>query len=294
VIGFKRENLIREVKKRSMGQEALARLTRNKTAMVGFAIMMLVVILVCCAGLICPEGYDHQIIPDKFIRPGSKYLLGTDDLGRSLLARVLYGGRYSLFIGVAATVVSSVFGVILGSIAGYYGGKVDNAIMRTLDVLNAIPNLLLAIAISSVLGGGMYNAILAIGISSLPTFAMTVRGPILAVKGQEYVEAARALDAKDSRIVLKYIIPNVLSPIVIQVTGSVSGSILAAASLSFLGLGVQPPIPEWGTLLSTARQFIREAPYLVTIPGLCIALVVLSTNLFGDGLRDALDPKLKY
>lgn len=284
----------RTVKKKSMMQEAMWRLVRNKTAMVGLAILVIVVILCACAGIICPEGYDKQDIANKFITPCREYPLGTDNLGRSMLARILYGGRYSLFIGISAAFVAAGLGIILGSIAAFYGGTVDNVIMRFLDVFSAIPNMLLAIAIASVMGGGVLNAILAIGISAVPHYARTVRGPILAIKEQEFVEAARAIDAKDNRIVFHHILPNVLSPIIIQVTAGVSGGILVAASLSFLGLGVAAPIPEWGALLSSARTYIMEYPYLVTIPGLAIAAVVLSLNLFGDGLRDALDPKLKY
>ena len=211
-----------------------------------------------------------------------------------MLARVLYGGRYSLFIGLAATIVAAGIGIIMGSVAAFYGGLVDNLIMRFLDAFNAIPDLLLAIAISSVMGGGVLNAILAIGISSVPAYARTARGPILAVKEQEFVEAARALDARDRRIIFRHILPNVLSPIIVHVSTGISGGIITAAALSFLGLGVQAPTPEWGALLSASRQYIREYPYLVTVPGVCIAMVVLAMNLFGDGLRDALDPKLKY
>lgn len=290
----KQNSTVYEVKRRSMLQEGLTRFVRNKTAMVGFAILLIVIILCACAGFICPEGYDRQDIMKKFIPPCKEFPLGTDSLGRSMLARILYGGRYSLFIGLSATTVSSILGIILGAVAAFYGGKVDNLIMRSLDVFNAIPNLLLAIAISSVMGGGLINAIFAVGVSGIPNFARTVRGPILAIKEQEFVEAARAIDAKDTRIMFKHILPNVLSPIIVQISLSVASSVLIAASLSFLGLGVQAPTPEWGALLSNARQYIREYPYLVTYPGLAIAVVVLSMNLFGDGLRDALDPKLKY
>ena len=169
----------------------------------------------------------------------------------------------------------------------------DNVIMRTLDVFNAIPNLLMAIAISSALGPGIMNAMIAVGISAVPGFARTVRGPILAIKESEFVEAARSIDARDSRIIFKHILPNVLSPIIVQISMGLAQAILVASSLSFLGLGVQAPVPEWGAMLSASRQYMREYPYLVTIPGLAIASVVLSMNLFGDGLRDALDPRLK-
>ena len=283
-----------EIKKRSMMQESMHRLLKNKTAVAGMVVLVSVLVLCTFAGIICPEGYDKQDILHKFISPCAEYPLGTDNLGRSMVARILYGGRYSLFIGLAATIVAAGLGIILGAVAAFYGGAVDNLIMRFLDVFNAIPNLLLAIAISSVMGGGVLNAILAIGISSVPAYARTARGPILAVKGQEFVEAARALDAKDGRIIFRHILPNVLSPIIVHVSTGISGGIITAASLSFLGLGVQAPTPEWGALLASSRQYIREYPHLVTVPGICIAVVVLAMNLFGDGLRDALDPKLKY
>lgn len=283
-----------EIKKRSMMQESMHRLLKNKTAVAGMIVLVSVLVLCTCAGIICPEGYDKQDILNKFISPCADYPLGTDNLGRSMVARILYGGRYSLFIGLAATIVAAGLGIILGAVAAFYGGAVDNLIMRFLDVFNAIPNLLLAIAISSVMGGGVLNAILAIGISSVPAYARTARGPILAVKGQEFVEAARALDARDGRIIFRHILPNVLSPIIVHVSTGISGGIITAASLSFLGLGVQAPTPEWGALLASSRQYIREYPHLVTVPGVCIAVVVLAMNLFGDGLRDALDPKLKY
>ncbi|MGI6725697.1 MAG: ABC transporter permease [Christensenellales bacterium] len=199
----------------------------------------------------------------------------------------------SLLIGVVSTAIAAIIGIFLGAISGYYGGKIDNIIMRTLDVFSAIPSLLLAIAISAAMGTGVLNAMLAIGVATMPAFARMVRGPILSVKEQEYVEAARSIDASDARIIFKHVLPNVLSPIIIQITINMAGAILAAASLSFLGLGVQAPVPEWGAMISDARQYVRQYPYLVALPGIAIGAVVLSMNLFGDGLRDALDPRLK-
>lgn len=281
------------LKARSPFAESMRRLIHNKTAMMGFGILLAVTLLCLFANVICPEGYNSQDILERFKQPGSGYLLGTDELGRSMLARLLYGGRTSLMVGFISTGISAFFGIILGSTAAFYGGNVDNVIMRTLDVFNAIPNLLMAIAISSALGPGIMNAMIAVGISAVPGFARTVRGPILAIKESEFVEAARSIDARDSRIIFKHILPNVLSPIIVQISMGLAQAILVASSLSFLGLGVQAPVPEWGAMLSASRQYMREYPYLVTIPGLAIASVVLSMNLFGDGLRDALDPRLK-
>lgn len=282
------------IKRRSMFQESMTRLFRNRTAMIGLA--MFLIILLCCifANVICPEGYDAQDIMHKRLPPGTPgFFFGTDQLGRSMLARILYGGRYSILIGVVSTAMSAVCGITLGAISGYYGGKLDNIIMRVLDIFNAIPTILMAIAISTTMGTGLFNAMLSVGIASIPAFARTVRGPILAVKEQEYVEAAHSIDASVGRIIFKHVLPNVLSPIIVQITMGISSSVLVAASLSFLGLGVQPPVPEWGALISASRQYIRQSPYLVTMPGIALGALVLSINLFGDGLRDALDPRLK-
>lgn len=283
-----------EVRRRSMFQESMHRLVRNKLAMAGAAVLLTVVILCLLADVICPEGYDKQNVLNKFIAPCAEYPFGTDSLGRSMLARILYGGRNSLLVGVIATTFSGIVGTFLGALAGFYGNRTDNMIMRLLDIFSAIPNMLMAIAVSAALGGGLFNCIIAISISGVPQIARTVRAPILAVKEQEYVEAARAIDAKDMRIIFKHVLPNVMSPLIVSLTSHVASAILVAAALSFLGLGVQPPAPEWGSLISNSRQYIREYPYLVTFPGLAIAITVLSMNLFGDGLRDALDPKLKY
>lgn len=284
---------VKEIRRRSMFGEAMRRLVRNKMAMAGLIILLLVILLCLCAGIICPEGYDAQNIMEKFHKPGKGHILGTDALGRSMLARVLYGGRVSLLIGLASTLIAAALGIAVGAIAAYCGGLVDDIMMRVLDVFSAIPSLLLAIAISAALGNGIFTSMLAVGISSTPAFARMVRGPVLAIMDQEFIEAAYSIDAKDSRVILKHVLPNVLSPIIVQMTMNLASSILLAASLSFLGLGVQAPTPEWGYLLSSARQYMREYPYLVIVPGLSIASVVLSMNLFGDGLRDALDPRLK-
>lgn len=283
----------RPVRRRSMMREAMERLVRNKTAMAGLFVLLVIVTLSILAGVICPEGYDDQRFEVAFTPPCKEFPLGTDNLGRSMLARILYGGRVSLSVGFISSGIAASVGIILGSLAGYYGGKVDNLIMRTLDVFAAIPNTLLAITISSALGGGLTNAMIALGISGIPGFAKMVRAPILAIKEQEFVEAAHCIDASDWRVIFKHVVPNVLSPVIITITGQLAAATLAASSLSFLGLGVQPPTPEWGSLIANSRQYIRDYPYLVTFPGIAIATVVLSMNLFGDGLRDALDPKLK-
>lgn len=289
----KNEAGVAEIRRRSMFGEAMERLVRNKTAMFGFIILLIVVVLCLAANIICPKGYDQQDMSNRFMSPGPGYIFGTDHLGRSMLARVLYGGRNSLMIGFAATVFGAGIGIVLGTISAYYGNRVDNIIMRILDVFNSIPNLLLAIVISAALGSGKFNTILAVGISTIPGFARTVRGPIMAIMGMDYIEAARTIDAKDSRIMFRHLLPNVLSPIIVQFTLGLAISILCVSSLSFLGMGIQPPEPEWGALLSYGRQYLSYYSYLCTVPGVAIALIVFSMNLFGDGLRDALDPRLK-
>ena len=292
---MKKDNtMTKKPKHRSMMAEASVRLLHNRTAMFGMIIFLLIVVLCLLAEVICPEGSDAQDISKRFIAPCREYLLGTDNLGRSLLARILYGGRSSLMIGLAATVMSVTIGGILGMIAGFYGGVVDDAIMRVLDVFNAIPSLLLAICIAAVFGGSVTNCIIAVGIAGIPSTARMVRGPTLSTMSMEYVESARSIDASEAVIMFRHILPNISSVIIVNFTMSIGSSILVASSLSFLGLGVQPPSPEWGAMLSSARDYMVKYPYLVTVPGLAIAAVVFSMNLFGDGVRDALDPKLKY
>lgn len=283
----------KQIKKRSLFHEAIIRFIHDPLSMVGLTIIVIMVVLCLLAGVIAPEGYDVQDASKTFIRPCREYVCGTDNLGRSVFVRLLYGGRTSLMVGVLATALAGAVGITLGALAGFYGGKVDNVIMRILDVVNSLPSILLAIAISAVLGTGVKNAIIAVGISYIPSFARMVRGPVLGVRGQQYIEAARSTDATDFRIIWKYIIPNVSSQIIVEITMIMAMSILTAASLSFLGLGVVPPTPEWGSMISSGRQYILQYPYLVTFPGICIAMIVLSLNLVGDGLRDALDPRLK-
>lgn len=283
----------KEIKKRSMTGEVMSRLIYNKGAMLGTAILLVVVVMCVFAPIIAPYDYDAQDVSLKFLTPSLQHLCGTDNLGRDIFSRLLYGGRISLMIGFVATAIAAVLGIILGAVSGYFGGKADSVIMRVLDVSMALPNLLLAIAISAMMGSGIRSAIIAVGISSTPKFARLIRGPVLSIRNQEFIEAATAIDASNARIIFRHILPNVLSPIIVQCTLSVGNAIIAAASLSFLGLGVQPPYPEWGAMLSSARTYIVDHAYMVTFPGLAIALVVVSVNLLGDGLRDAMDPRLK-
>lgn len=280
-------------KRRSMSGEVFVRFLRKPIAVLGALIIIIVALLCFLAPLIAPYDFDAQDVTRKFTEPNSEYLFGTDNLGRDVFSRLLYGGRISLMVGFVSASVAAVFGVILGSIAAFYGKVTDNIIMRILDVFLALPQMLLAIVISAMIGTGIKGAIIAVTIATIPRYARVVRGPILAIRNHEFIEAAFAIDASDSRIIWRHILPNVLSPIIVQVTLGVGSAITMAASLSFLGLGVQPPFPEWGAMISAARVYILDHTYLVTFPGLAIAIVVLALNLLGDGLRDAMDPRWK-
>ena len=282
-------------KSRSLWAEVWRRLVRNKGAMIGMAITILLALLAIFADVIF--DYDTQVVAqslkDQFIFPCWEHPFGTDNLGRDIFIRVLYGARISLIIGIAATVVSTVFGLFFGSVSGYVGGKVDTVIMRGCDILGAIPAFLLGMVIVSALGISTTNLIIALGIGNISAMTRTTRAAVLTVRNSEYVESARAIGMPEWKIIIKYIIPNCMSPIIVAVTLRVGSAIIGASSLSFLGLGVIPPAPEWGAMLSEGRNFVRGYPYITVFPGLAIIVSVLALNMFGDGLRDALDPKLR-
>lgn len=281
-------------RKKSQWLDVWQRLRRNKMAMAGLAIIVILVLTAILADVIAPEGYDHQVLQNKLQSPSLKYLFGTDKFGRSIFSRIVHGTRISLRIGFIAVGISAISGGALGAIAGYYSGKLDNFIMRAMDILLAIPSILLAIAIVASLGPGITNVMIAVGIGSIPSYARIVRASVLSLRDQEFVEAARAVGANDFRIIVKHIIPNTLAPIIVQATLGVAGAILSAAGLSFIGLGITPPTPEWGAMLSDGREYLRDHWYVATFPGLAIMVTILALNLLGDGLRDALDPRLKY
>lgn len=281
------------LKKRSQVVEVWKRLKKSRMALFGLAIILLLILMAIFAPVIAPFDYAEQNYNEILMKPCLKHPFGTDNYGRDILSRIIYGSRMSLLVGFISLISGALVGSILGAVAGYFGGAVDTVIMRASDILSSIPGTVLAISIATTLGPGLVNVMIAVGISSIPGFTRVVRGSTLTVIGQEYVEAAHAIGASDSRIVRKYIFPNVLSPIIVQATLGVGISIIMAAALSFLGLGIQPPTPEWGNMLSSARADMRNFPHLVIFPGLAIMLTVLGLNLFGDGLRDALDPKLK-
>ncbi|MBA2667332.1 MAG: ABC transporter permease [Trueperaceae bacterium] len=271
----------------------LRRLLRSTPFVVGALIVATVVVASLAAPLITPYNPVRMSAADRFQGPSLVHPFGTDQLGRDVLARVLHGGRMSLPMGVAPIAVAAVAGLILGLMAGYYGGLLDLVIMRIADVWIAFPPILLAMAIVTVLGTGLVNIMIALGIAWVPYYARMVRASVLEAKERVYVDAAHALGSRDLRIVVRHVLPNVLTPIMVMSSMGVANAILAGAALSFLGLGAQAPAPEWGTSLADARQFMRLAWWIGFFPGIAIALTVLGANLMGDGIRDALDPKLK-
>jgi len=269
------------------------RLRRNRAAVVGAGVVLIFVLLAVLAPLLVPYNPIQGNLNDRLQSFSGDHWLGTDELGRDLLSRILYGARVSLQIQIVAVVLALVIGVLLGSLSGYLGGYVDNIIMRCMDILLAFPGIFLALGIIAALGPGLVNLMFAAGISTVPAFARIVRGSILQLKEREFVEAARALGSGSNRIMFRHLLPNCLAPIIVQSTLRMATVLLTASGLSFLGLGVQPPTPEWGAMLSNARSYLIVAPHVATIPGLAIMVVVVGFNLFGDGLRDTLDPRLR-
>lgn len=282
-----------KAKKNSEFVRVMKQMSKNKLAMVGLAIFIVEIVLAILAPYISPYSYTKMDMTACFATPSATHFFGCDDMGRDIFSRVLYGARYSISIGILAVLFSVVIGCAIGAVAGYFGGQVDNLIMRLLDVIQAIPGMLMMIVISAVLGPGYLNTIIAMSFGSIPGMARMLRAQMLKERTNEYIEAATSINCSTFRIIFHHLIPNCLSPIIVQATMGVGQTITLAAGLSFIGLGVQPPIPEWGAMLSASRQFMRQAPHLVVFPGLAIAVTVLALNLMGDGLRDALDPKLK-
>ncbi|MEA5012000.1 MAG: ABC transporter permease [Angelakisella sp.] len=287
------KNKAKSNKRTSLWMDVWRRLRKNKAAMLGLTIILFMVFCAIFADFLAPYGFDDQNLKEKMQFPNSQHWLGTDNFGRDILSRIIYGSRISLQVGLISVGVSIVVGGIFGAMAAFYGGKTDNIIMRAMDILMAIPGMLLAIAIAAALGPGLGNMMIAIGVGSVPGYARVVRASVLTVRDEEFVEAARSIGASDWRIIIKHIIPNALAPIIVQATLGVAGAILSCASLSFLGLGISPPTPEWGAMLSASRQYIRNYWYMATFPGIAIMLTVYALNVLGDGLRDALDPRLK-
>ena len=272
--------------------ETLRKLWADPMGKIGMIGVFLLIAMAIFAPMLAPYPYDQ--IGMRFQPPSGEHIFGTDEFGRDIFSRVLYGGRYSISMGVLAVMISTTVGMTIGAVAGYFGGKVDNILMRLLDVIQSLPAMLLSIVLSAVLGPGYFNTILALSVNGMPASARMLRAQMMKVRGNEYIEAAQSINCSKFRIIVRHMIPNSFSPNIVQATMSIAHMIVMAASLSFIGLGVQPPTPEWGAMLTGARQFIRQCPHMVIFPGLAIAVTVLAVNLMGDGLRDALDPKLKH
>ena len=279
---------------RSMGQETWRRLKKNKGAMMGIAFLILLFIGTALASIF--YDYDKDIIGmtrDRFMAPSWQHLFGTDNMGRDIFARVIYGAKYSLIISFGSTLIGLIVGLFLGAAAGYYGGLVDNIIMRLTDIFYSIPYIMIAVVVVSILGTSMSSLLFAMALGTFCNFARIGRASVMTVRDMEFVEAGRAIGLPTWKIILKHILPNCLSAIIVQTTLKVGSNIISASSLSFLGVGITPPTPEWGAMLSDGRSYIRSSGWMCLFPGLAIMLTVLALNLLGDGLRDAMDPKLK-
>lgn len=290
-------NSIGTEKRRSPQMESfitvMKRLSKNKAAVVGGIIILFFILVAILGPMLVKTDPYHQDLVNKLQPPSKEHWFGTDNFGRDIFSRIVHGTGLTLTVGFLSVMVGGIIGVIIGIISGYYGGWLDTILMRVMDILLAFPGILLALAIVSVLGGSIRNVILAVGIFSVPAFARIVRGSTLQVKKLEYIDAVRSLGASDLRIIFRHILPNILSPIIVQATMRIATAILTASGLAFLSLGAPPPTPEWGAMLNDGRSYMHNASHMVLIPGLMIVTVVLAFNIFGDGLRDALDPKMK-
>ncbi len=281
-------------KKKSRFREIWGRFKKNKTAIVGLILFSIVLLMVIFADVLVPYSASiEQNIPVRLQGPSAEHIMGTDSFGRDIFARLVHGSRNSLLVGIGAVFIGMVIGGILGAVSGYYGGKIDNIIVRITDMVMCIPMMLLVLTLVAALGSSLMNVLLAMMISNIPGYTRVVRSAVLTVVDQDYIEAAHSCGTPNRWIIFKHIIPNAIGPIIVQTTMSIGSMILNAAAISFLGMGIQPPTPEWGAMLNEARNFMIECPYMVFFPGAAIGITALGLNLMGDGLRDALDPKLK-
>ncbi len=289
----KNQGEVLQDRKRSQLRDTWRRLRKNKLAMFGLIVVLVLVLAAIFADFVAPYDPAAQDLLHMREMPSREHLLGTDEYGRDILSRIIYGGRVSLLVSILAIVFGLIVGGAVGVSAGYFGGVYDGTIMRVMDIMMAIPGFLLAVCISAALGGGVTNTALAIGIGCVPGYARLFRALVLGIRDQEYIEAARVTGSSNVRIMVRQILPNILSTVIVDTTLRIGGCILMISSLSFVGLGVQPPTPEWGSMVSAGRSLIRQFWPLATFPGMAIMLTLFGFNLFGDGLRDALDPKLK-
>lgn len=283
------KNLV-EAEKKNKFAVFFKRAKKNKAFMIGGTIIFIILIMALFPSLLAPYDPLAKNLEERLLSPSSTHLLGTDDLGRDILSRIIYGAQISFEYGLLAVSISMVIGSAIGVIAGYFGGKLDEVLMRVVDVILAFPSILLAILIVAILGPKLENAMIAIGVVNAPAYARLLRSSTLTIKNNEFIDASIAQGASHSRIIFTHILPNCMTPIIVQSTLGIGGAILEMAGLSFLGLGAQPPQPEWGAMLNNAREFIQSAPWVITFPGIAIILSVLAFNLIGDGLRDLLDP----
>lgn len=289
------------VKARTLWADAWRRFKKNKMAVISLIFLLclaLIGIITLVIDWVTNDSiYDTLVISQnltqRFEPPSSSHILGLDEFGRDILLRILWGTRYSLFMSIAAVLAAGIVGIVIGAVAGYYGGRVDNVIMRLMDVVLSLPYMLLAIAIVAALGPGLVNVLISIAIGYVPEFACITRASVMTIREREFIEAAKAVGASDRKIIFQQILPNAMAPLIVEVTMAIAGAILSIAGLSFLGLGIQPPLPEWGAMLTNARGYIRDAWHITVFPGLVILVTILALNIIGDGLRDALDPKLK-
>lgn len=280
-------------KKRGQWRDIWTRLCRNKVALISLVLLVIILLAAAFSELIAPYAYNQRDLTATFEFPSFRHIFGTDNLGRDIFSRVLVGGRVSLLVAFGSVALSAVIGCILGAIAGYYGGKVEFTIMKLTDILMAIPAFLLAVTVSAALGTGLVNTAIAVGLTNIPRFVRMMRAETLSVKGKEFITASCACGASDATIILKHVFPNALSSTIVNITLGIGTAILQISGLSFVGLGVRPPTPEWGSMLSAGRTYMRDFWPMVTFPGIAIVITLILFNLVGDGLRDAMDPRLK-
>ena len=283
----------KQKKKETLARITLRRLAKDRMAQIGFFLMVIIILATVLGSIFAPYEYTAMDLTNRFQSPSLQHLFGTDDMGRDIFSRMLVGARYSLSIGVITVAFSATIGIAIGAICGFYGGIVDTVVMRIVDVFQAVPHLVLAIAIGAAMGPGFTNCILALSISGVPSYVRMTRASVMNIRNMEFLEAASAINCTDPRILFRHVLPNAISPMIVQMTMGIATGIISASSLSFVGLGVQPPEPEWGAMLSAGRSYIQDYPYLTMCPGLVIMVTVLALNMIGDALRDALDPKLK-
>lgn len=282
-----------KTKKRGRWRDIFRRLCANRVALAAMILLLLILLTIVFSEQLAPYIYNQRDLDNTFAFPSARHIFGTDNLGRDIFSRVLVGGKVSLLVAVISVALSAVAGSLLGAVAGYFGGRCEFIILKLTDIMMAIPAFLLAVTVSAALGTGLMNTALAVGLTNIPRFVRLMRAETLAVKGNEYLEAARSCGASEARIILRHVFPNAMSSTIVNVTLGIGTAILQISGLSFVGLGVQPPTPEWGSMLSAGRTYMRDFWPMVTFPGVAIVVTLILFNLVGDGLRDAMDPKLK-